>query len=316
MLDTQNCLHHFQFSNADIEKQNSKGVISRVRVKLESGWNKLELNLAHLTQAAFKTQYAIAQRIQVLGNCRLRRIYFIDKHYDNEEICPKLYQGFLDSYMLKWGIHAAEKSTQTSAKRNKSKVKDNRNVRSLSKHRSNENLSGDEVGCTVKDAAGRKIINDNFLRGLQMKADMLINDFFDRQSGSVSRALEFKQQTKLKRYAVPLLTSKQKGFTANASDDAMKKINVLRTFTNAYASSEDKREEEDAMKVIRDSWQQRYFHQEVLKKELSPKQNAKRTMLERKPRSLLLLPTIKPGSGQGRTLPSEKKGTENNRLWP
>ncbi|XP_076235489.1 uncharacterized protein LOC143179929 [Calliopsis andreniformis] len=309
VLDTQNCLHHFQFSNSENEKQSSKGVICRVKVKLETGWNKLELNLAHLTQAAFKSQYAVTQRLQVSGNCRLRRIYFIDKHYENEEICPKLYQGFLDSYMQKWGIRGVETATQTSAKRNKSKIK------SLSKHHSNENFSADETACnTAKDSIGRKIINDSFLRSLQMKADILINDFFDRQSTPVPHISEFKQQTKLKRYAIPSLSAKQKSFGSTAvSEDALKKINVLRTFTETYIPTEDKQKEENAMKSIRDSWQQRYFHQEIpLNECFLPKQNTKRTMLERKPRSLLLLPTIKPGNGNGKTSAKEKKSIVDN----
>ncbi|XP_029043930.1 uncharacterized protein LOC114876531 [Osmia bicornis bicornis] len=306
VVDTQNCLHHFQFTNAEAERQSSRGVICRAKIKLESGWNKLELNLSNLTQTAFKRDYAITQRIQISGNCRLRRVYFIDKHYDQQEICPKLYHRFLDSYMLKWGIHTVDRSSQTNNKRNKSKMKGSNN---LKKH-SGENLSDDETGYnSVRNSAGRRTIDENFLRNLQLKTDILINNFFDRQPSKVPRAVELKQNAKLKPYAFPLATSIWRSSNpAAVSEDAFNKINVLRTFTDAYASNK----EENAVKAIQDNWRNRYLlpQDRSSKSSDAAKQNLKRTMLEYKPKSLQLLPEAISGIGKTNTSGYPKKNGE------
>lgn len=308
MADNQNCQHHFQFTNAESEKQNSKGVICRVKVKFETGWNKLELDLSSLTQTAFKQQYAITQRIQICGNCRLRRVYFIDKHYEDQEICPKLYHKFLDSYMLKWGIRSVERSTQTNSKRTKNRVKGNNNIR-ISKHFSADNLSSGETS-SAKNSNLRKITDEDFLRNLQIKTDIIINEFFDRQSTKLPRVLELKQNTTLKPYAFPTLTSKQKSFNIGISEDTLKKIGVLRTFTETYICNEDKRKETNVLKIIRDNWKHRYFfpQEESLPNNGLSEQNTKRTMLERKPKSLLLLSELK--SAKERNLGLPKKSIE------
>ncbi|XP_076637298.1 uncharacterized protein LOC143349720 [Colletes latitarsis] len=315
VVDTQSCLHHFQFTNAENEKYNSKDVICRVKVKLETGWNKLELNLSHLTQTAFKSTYAATQRLQIYGNCRLRRIYFIDKHYNDQDVCPKLYHAFLETYMLKWGIYTVDKTTQTTFKRNKSKIRENNNQKSLARRYSTDNVKAEETGVNSAKDSGRKTIDENFLRSLQMKTDLLINDFFDRQPTKPPHALEFKQQAKLKRYALPILNTSPKPFRSSVvSQDALKKIGVLGTFTDMYLTSEEKRKEEEAVKAIQDNWQCRYFlGKEKSNSGDSSKQNAARTMLERKPRSLLVLSTMKPDSGKEKTLGSVKKTKETDK---
>ncbi|CAK9813903.1 Cilia- and flagella-associated protein 20 [Anthophora quadrimaculata] len=300
VVDTKNCLHHFQFTNAENERQSSKGVICRVKVKLETGWNKLELNLSNLLQTAFKSDYAVTQRLQICGNCRLRRIYFIDKHYDDEEVCPKLYQRFLDSYMLKWGIHKVERSTQTNSKRNKSKVKGSDTLRST-KQFSDENLSKNN---SPKNAAAQKIFDENFLKNLQLKTNILVNEFFDRQSIKLPRTLELKHNTRLKPYAFPMVAPKQKLYNSTFnSEEALKKIGILRTFTESYICNEEKRKENNAVKAVQENWRHRYLlpKDELSNNADSLKQTAKRTMLERKPKSLLLLSEMKPNSAKETT---------------
>ncbi|CAL7949802.1 unnamed protein product [Xylocopa violacea] len=315
VTDTQNCLHNFQFTNAESEKQNSKGVICRVKLKLETGWNKLELNLLSLTQTAFKRDYAVAQRIQICGNCRLRRIYFIDKHYDDQEICPKLYHQFLDTYMLKWGIRTVERSTQTVVKRNKSRIKVGNNLK-VTKHLSADNLNGGRTTHkSLKNSTQEAEIDENFLRNLQLKTDILINDFFDRQATKIPRALELKQNTRLKPYAFPFVGPKQKPFhVGRVSEDALKKINVLRTFTETYICNEEKRKQ-NAVKTIQDNWRQRYFlpQDEPLNNSDPSNEAAKRTMLDRKPKSLLLLSDLKAAFAQGKNLRPLEKNSEDKR---
>jgi len=60
---------------------------------MDEGWNQIQLNLADLTRRAYGTNYAETLRVQIHANCRLRRIYFADRLYSEEELPPefKLY---------------------------------------------------------------------------------------------------------------------------------------------------------------------------------------------------------------------------------
>lgn len=62
-------------------------------LRLDEGWNQIQLNLADYTRRAYGTNYVETLRVQVHGNCRLRRIYFADRLYSEEELPPefKLY---------------------------------------------------------------------------------------------------------------------------------------------------------------------------------------------------------------------------------
>lgn len=62
-------------------------------LKLDDGWNQIQLNLTDLTRRAYGTNYVETLRVQVHANCRLRRIYFSDRLYSEEELPPefKLY---------------------------------------------------------------------------------------------------------------------------------------------------------------------------------------------------------------------------------
>ncbi|XP_076284297.1 uncharacterized protein LOC143210906 [Lasioglossum baleicum] len=293
VVDTQNCLHHFQFTNAESERYNSRGVICRVRVKLETGWNKLELNLSQLTQTAFNSIYAATQRLQIYGNCRLRRVYFIDKHYEHQEVCPELYHHFLDTYMLKWGIHGVEKSTQTNTKRTKSRIREGNNQKHSAKLLNSDNASFE--GSNDTKGTKRKLVDQNFLRCLQIKNDILINDFFERQSGKLPRATEFKQHAKLKRYVFPAMDTSPKYYDPNLiADDTFKKINILKTLTNTFIPNEETQKKEEATKSMQEKWQHRYcLHHEETKSSDSVKQNLRRTMLDRRPKSTSILSETK-----------------------
>lgn len=70
-----------------------KPFICTMPLKLDDGWNQIQLNLSDLTRRAYGTNYVETLRVQVHANCRLRRIYFSDRLYSEEELPPefKLY---------------------------------------------------------------------------------------------------------------------------------------------------------------------------------------------------------------------------------
>lgn len=70
-----------------------KPYICTMPLRLDDGWNQIQLNLADFTRRAYGTNYVETLRVQVHANCRLRRIYFSDRLYSEEELPPefKLY---------------------------------------------------------------------------------------------------------------------------------------------------------------------------------------------------------------------------------
>ncbi|KAJ4778892.1 Cilia-and flagella-associated protein 20 [Rhynchospora pubera] len=92
ILDDRNVRRRFRASNFQ-SLTRVKPFICTMPLKMEDGWNNIQLNLSDLTRRAYGTNYVETLRVQVHGNCRLRRIYFSDRLYTEEELPPefKLY---------------------------------------------------------------------------------------------------------------------------------------------------------------------------------------------------------------------------------
>ncbi|KAG9150675.1 hypothetical protein Leryth_008135 [Lithospermum erythrorhizon] len=92
VLDDKNVRRRFRPSNYQAVTR-VKPYICTMPLRLDEGWNQIQLNLSDLTRRAYGTNYAETLRVQVHANCRLRRIYFSDRLYSEEELPPefKLY---------------------------------------------------------------------------------------------------------------------------------------------------------------------------------------------------------------------------------
>ncbi|VDM99101.1 unnamed protein product, partial [Onchocerca ochengi] len=55
-------------------------------MRLDEGWNQIQFNLADFTKRAYGTAYVETLRIQIHANCRIRRIYFADRLYSEDEL--------------------------------------------------------------------------------------------------------------------------------------------------------------------------------------------------------------------------------------
>ena len=53
---------------------------------LQTGWNYVCLDLADLTQRAFGTQYQRCKCVTLRSNCRVLRVYFQDRMYEDVEL--------------------------------------------------------------------------------------------------------------------------------------------------------------------------------------------------------------------------------------
>ena len=63
-------------------------------MRLDEGWNQVQFNLADFTRRAYGSNYVETLRIQIHANCRIRRIYFADRLYAEEEL-PAEFKLFL-----------------------------------------------------------------------------------------------------------------------------------------------------------------------------------------------------------------------------
>jgi len=58
-------------------------------MRLDEGWNQIQFNLSDFTRRAYGTNYVETTRVQIHANCRIRRIYFSDRLYSEEELPPE-----------------------------------------------------------------------------------------------------------------------------------------------------------------------------------------------------------------------------------
>ncbi|RYR32459.1 hypothetical protein Ahy_A10g047027 isoform A [Arachis hypogaea] len=105
ILDDKNVRRRFRASNFQLGIPSDElfcmlQAVTRVKpyictmpLRMDDGWNQIQLNLADFTKRAYGTNYMETLRVQVHANCRLRRIYFSDRLYSEEELPPefKLY---------------------------------------------------------------------------------------------------------------------------------------------------------------------------------------------------------------------------------
>jgi len=63
-------------------------------MRLDEGWNQIQFNLSDFTRRAYGTNYIETLRVQIHANCRIRRIYFSDRLYGEEEL-PAEFKLFL-----------------------------------------------------------------------------------------------------------------------------------------------------------------------------------------------------------------------------
>ena len=63
-----------------------KPFICTMPMRLDEGWNQIQFNLSDFTRRAYGTNYIETLRVQIHANCRIRRIYFSDRLYSENEL--------------------------------------------------------------------------------------------------------------------------------------------------------------------------------------------------------------------------------------
>ncbi|XP_055353496.1 cilia- and flagella-associated protein 20-like [Paramacrobiotus metropolitanus] len=93
IIDDKGIRRRFRASNFQVEAR-VKPFICTMPMRLDDGWNQVQFNLADFVRRAYGTNYVETIRITVHANCRLRRIYFADRLYSEDEV-PHEFKLFL-----------------------------------------------------------------------------------------------------------------------------------------------------------------------------------------------------------------------------
>ena len=93
VLDDKGETRRFRASNYQVATR-VKPYITTMPMRLDPGWNQIVFNLGDYVKRAYGTNYVETARVTVHANCRLRRIYFTDRLYAEEEL-PAEFKLFL-----------------------------------------------------------------------------------------------------------------------------------------------------------------------------------------------------------------------------
>ncbi|KAG0335418.1 hypothetical protein BG000_007530 [Podila horticola] len=85
VLDDRGEKRRFRASNFQTVTR-VKPYITTMPLRMDPGWNQIQLNLADYTKRAYGTAYAETLRITIHANCRLRRVYFSDQLVPESEL--------------------------------------------------------------------------------------------------------------------------------------------------------------------------------------------------------------------------------------
>jgi len=78
VLDDKNFRRRFRFTNS-IQTCRIKPHLSVIPLVLEDGWNEIRISLPEILAKTYLSSYKETMRVQIYGNCRLRRVLFSEK---------------------------------------------------------------------------------------------------------------------------------------------------------------------------------------------------------------------------------------------
>ncbi|XP_074112960.1 uncharacterized protein LOC141536381 [Cotesia typhae] len=134
ILDEDGMHRRFKLSNFQ-SKTKIRPFSTTMPMGLGCGWNQIQLNMVELVKIAYGTVYRETTRLQIHANCRIRRIYFADRLYGEEDL-P-------EEYRISFTKPKASKDDKKDRRSITSKTSGNR---SLNSQNSQENKSPGDGG--------------------------------------------------------------------------------------------------------------------------------------------------------------------------
>ncbi|KER23364.1 hypothetical protein X801_06926 [Opisthorchis viverrini] len=93
ILDDQNVRRRFRASTFQTMTL-VKPFACTMPMNLDEGWNQVQFDLCEFTRRAYGTGFVEVLQVEIHANCRLRRVYFCDRMYSEEEL-PREYKLYL-----------------------------------------------------------------------------------------------------------------------------------------------------------------------------------------------------------------------------
>lgn len=93
ILDDKDMHRRFRVSNFQSTTK-VRPFCTTMPIGLSTGWNQIQFNLADFTRRAYGSTYMETMRVQIHANVRIRRIYFSDRLYSEDEM-PSEFKLFL-----------------------------------------------------------------------------------------------------------------------------------------------------------------------------------------------------------------------------
>ncbi|CAL2037073.1 hypothetical protein CAEBREN_03320 [Caenorhabditis brenneri] len=85
IIDDKKIKRRFRASNYQSATR-VKPFICTMPMRMDEGWNQIQFNLSDFVKRAYGTNYVETLRIQIHANCRIRRVYFADRLYTEDEL--------------------------------------------------------------------------------------------------------------------------------------------------------------------------------------------------------------------------------------
>eukprot|EP00767_Chilomastix_cuspidata_P000578 gnl/Chilomastix_cuspidata/1151.p1 GENE.gnl/Chilomastix_cuspidata/1151~~gnl/Chilomastix_cuspidata/1151.p1 ORF type:complete len:238 (+),score=137.29 gnl/Chilomastix_cuspidata/1151:309-1022(+) len=85
ILDDKNIRRRFRASNYQSTTR-VKPFICTMPMKLDRGFNQIQFNLCDFTRRAYGTNYIETLRVTIHANCRIRRVFFTDRLYNEDDL--------------------------------------------------------------------------------------------------------------------------------------------------------------------------------------------------------------------------------------
>ncbi|CAL8073568.1 unnamed protein product [Calicophoron daubneyi] len=85
VLDDEGIKRRFRASNYQSTTR-VKPFMCTMPLRLDDNWNNVYFNAADFTKRAYGTNFVEVLRVQIHANCRIRRVYFCDRLYSDDEL--------------------------------------------------------------------------------------------------------------------------------------------------------------------------------------------------------------------------------------
>ncbi|OUC40699.1 hypothetical protein D917_03880 [Trichinella nativa] len=84
-IDASKAVRRFRWSTFQ-EKPRQAIIICTMPMRLSTGWNFLQINLDDISRKLYSQPYRETRRIMIHPNCRIRRVFFADRIYAEDDL--------------------------------------------------------------------------------------------------------------------------------------------------------------------------------------------------------------------------------------